>query len=239
METADKRARILLVEDDEDTRHLLALALGGRGYAVDPVATGPDGLERLRQHRYDLVLSDYDLPGQTGSAMLREAAAEGLLRDTPVILVTAHPQPELVSGADVMHKPLDIGRFLQQVTHILEEMASATPPGADAVSAPAEAAERAAPFVDLVLYVSADSPASHRARSHLASTLSGFDAAQVRLEVCDVGEDPERAERDRVVFTPSLVARSGGLATWVLGDLADRTLLVDLLHVCGLELKTR
>ena len=52
-------------------------------------------------------------------------------------------------------------------------------------------------------------------------------------------EDPERGERDRVVFTPSLVARCGGLATWVLGDLADRTLLLDLLHVCGLEPKTR
>jgi CheY-like chemotaxis protein len=231
-------ARILLVEDDEDTRHLLALALGGRGYVVDQAASAPEGLERLRRHRYDLVLTDYDLPGRTGAAMLREAVAQGLLRDTPMVVVTAHPQPELIGGAEVMHKPLDIGQFLRQVTHILEEMAGVTPPGADAVSAPAEDAVPATARVHLVLYVSADSPASQRARSHLASALAAFDGGQAQLEVCDVGVDPARAERDRVVFTPSLVARCGGLATWVLGDLADRTLLLDLLRVCGLEPKT-
>jgi two-component system response regulator GlrR len=232
-------ARILLVEDDEDTRHLLALALRGGGYVVDQAATAPEGLERLRQKRYDLILTDYDLPGRTGSAMLREAVAQGLLHGAPMVVVTAHPQPDLVRGAAVMQKPLDIGQFLGQVTHILEEMAGVTAPDPDDDSAAAGSAGSPALGVDLVLYVSADSPASQRARSHLASVLSSFDAGQVRLEVCDVGEDAERAERDKVVFTPSLVARCGGLSTWVLGDLADRTLLLDLLHVCGLEPKTR
>jgi len=89
--------------------------------------------------------------------------------------------------------------------------------------------------VELVLYVSADSPASQRARRHLESALAAFDAGQYRLEVCDVGEDPARGEADHVVFTPTLVTRCGGLANWVLGDLGERTMLLDLLQACGVE----
>jgi DNA-binding response OmpR family regulator len=231
------QARILLVEDDEDTRHLLAVVLGREHYVVEMAASAADGLLLLRRHRYHLVVTDYDLPGQTGSAMLKEAAAQGLLRHTAAVVVTAHPQPEPVAGADVMHKPLDLDHFLRQVRHILDLMMGEAPP------APTEASPETAGAVDaphevaLVLYVSADSPASQRARRHLDAALSEFDPGRVRLEVCDVAEDPERGELDHVVFTPTLVARCGGLATWVLGDLADRTMLLDLLHVCGVEPK--
>jgi hypothetical protein len=89
--------------------------------------------------------------------------------------------------------------------------------------------------VELVLYVSAESAASQRARRNLETALADFGRAEVHLEVCDVGEDAARGERDHVVFTPTLVARCGELATWVLGDLADRAVLTDLLHVCGVE----
>lgn len=91
------------------------------------------------------------------------------------------------------------------------------------------------PSVQLVLYVSSDSPASLRARRHLESTLARFEPGQVRLEVCDVAQDPARGEADHVVFTPTLVTRCAGAASWVLGDLGDGAMLMDLLHVCGLE----
>ncbi len=227
-------ARLLLVEDDEDTRQLLGFALGAERYDVDQAASAPEALELLRRNRYDLVLTDYDLPGETGSSLLKRASREGLLAGSATVVITAHPQPEGVSDSDVIPKPLDLRRFLTQVRHILIAMARQPnePPGGDPipVSGPASA-----PRVELVLYVSSDSPASQRARRHLESALAGFEASQYRLEVCDVGEDPERGEADHVVFTPTLVTRCGGLANWVLGDLADRTMLLDLLHVCGVE----
>jgi DNA-binding response OmpR family regulator len=229
-----QRARILLVEDDEDTRQLLALALSGEDYAVDQASTAAQGLERLRRTAYQLVLTDYDLPGMTGSAMLKEAARQGLLRAAATVVVTAHPSPEGVEPAGLMRKPLQLAEFLKQVRHILVGMTGETAdpavPGGGAVPV-----GEPHPQVELVLYVTADSAACQRARSHLVSALSAFDPSQIRLDICDVGQDPQRGEADHVVFTPTLVTRCGGVANWVLGDLGDRTMLIDLLHVYGVE----
>ena len=224
-------ARLLLVEDDDDTRQLLALALGGEQYTVDQAANAPHALELLRRNVYDLVLTDYDLPGMTGSAMLREAAQHGLLRHAAAVVVTAHPAPDGVENAGLIRKPLDLSEFLKQVRHILVTMTGE--PGDAPASRPDESAPAAE--VELVLYVSSGSPASLRARRHLESALARFEPGLVRLEVCDVAQDPARGEADHVVFTPTLVTRCGGVASWVLGDLGDGAMLMDLLHVCGLE----
>jgi DNA-binding response OmpR family regulator len=222
--------RLLIVEDNDDTRQLLVLALAAENYVLDEAASAGEALDLLRRGRYDLVLTDYDLPGQSGASMLKQAAAEGLLEGAATVMVTAHPQPEGVAAAELIRKPLDLAQFVGQVRHILASMSPPEPP------ASAEAAG-GGPFVELVLYVTAESPASQRARRHLESALAPFDPAQVRLEVCDVSTDPERGEADRVVFTPTLVTRCGGLRNWVLGDLTDRKLLLDLLHVYGVEPK--
>jgi CheY-like chemotaxis protein len=227
-------ARILLVEDDDDTRQLLALALGGQRHVVDQAASAPHALELLRRNAYHLVLTDYDLPGMTGSALLREAARQGLLRSAAAVVVTAHPTPEGVAPGSVIRKPLDLPGFLEQVRHILVAMNGDPGDGAASARDPLPASGTPAP-VELVLYVSSDSPASLRARRHLESALAHFEPDRVRLEICDVGQDPARGEADHVVFTPTLVTRCGGVASWVLGDLGDGAMLMDLLHVCGLE----
>jgi CheY-like chemotaxis protein len=229
-------ARILLVEDDDDTRQLLVVALGAEHLRTHQAASAEEALTLLRKHRYDLVLTDYDLPGKTGASLLREAASEGLLASTATVVITAHPQPEGVRGTEVVRKPLDLAQFLSQVRRILESVAPQPPPQvAKPDGPPAHTPDGGQRPVDLVLYVSADSPASQRAHRHLEGLLAQFDPSQVRLEVCDVSSDPARGEADHVVFTPTLVARSGGMSTWVLGDLADRSMIVDLLHVCGVE----
>ena len=57
------RARILVVEDQEDVRRMLAAALEMEGHLVDEAANATEGLQCLQQSRYDLVLSDYAMPG--------------------------------------------------------------------------------------------------------------------------------------------------------------------------------
>ena len=74
--------------------------------------------------------------------------------------------------------------------------------------------------VELVLYVSPGSPASARAQRNIQDLIGRLDRSQVDLDVRDVSEDAERAEADRILFTPTLVVRRP-LLTWIVGDLTN------------------
>jgi CheY-like chemotaxis protein len=106
-------SRILLVEDSDDLRGLMTLILEAEGYVVDSASTAEEGLHLLNARPYDLVLSDYALPGRTGAWMLREALERQLL--SRGIIVTAHPNPRDAEGFPVIYKPLDFDSFLDQV----------------------------------------------------------------------------------------------------------------------------
>lgn len=99
-------------------------------------------------------------------------------------------------------------------------------------AAPATGAKGRAP-AELVLYVTPDSAASRRARVNLAAILAAY-TGQVLLEVCDVAREPDRAEADRILFTPTLVFRCDPPA-WVVGDLTDREPVVSVLRAMGVE----
>jgi CheY-like chemotaxis protein len=224
--------RILLVEDDGDTREVLALALRGQAYDVIEAADPETGLQRLREGGWDLVIAHYSLPGKTAGVMLQEAAGEGLLQEVASLVITAHPEPAGVSAAQVLHKPLDITKFLLQVQRIL---------GLDTSRAserPRSAAAAGPTPVHLTLFVSPGSPTSLRALRNYEQVAAGFDAGGVELEVCDVSREPEAAERDQVVFTPTLLKRSPEPPVWIVGDLSDHDVVASLLEVCGLRRRT-
>ena len=224
--------RILLVEDDEDTRQLLAVALEGQAYQVAQAGDAHEGLEALRKGRFDLILTDYDLPGKTGAAMLREAGALRLVQGAVTLVVTAHPDPEGVEETTLVRKPLDLEKFLLKVRRIFESMPTRTT-RTRGVAPSSEAAE--AVDVELTLYISPTSPSSMKARRNLERMMADSRAAPIRFEVLDLAHETERAESDNVVFTPTLVKRRPEPRAWFVGDLSDPRILTDLLHVCGIE----
>jgi two-component system, OmpR family, KDP operon response regulator KdpE len=57
---------ILVVDDDSQIRRALRIMLTGQGYEIDDAACGEGALEKLRQHRFDLVLLDVGMPGMDG-----------------------------------------------------------------------------------------------------------------------------------------------------------------------------
>jgi two-component system response regulator GlrR len=111
---------LLYVEDNPDLREVISAALTGEGYDVDVAACADEGLRRLRERRFDLVISDYALPDHTGAWMLREAAARGLLECTEALIVTANPHPLDAGDIPVMEKPLDMDRLLAWVGLLLD-----------------------------------------------------------------------------------------------------------------------
>jgi CheY-like chemotaxis protein len=110
---------LLYVEDNRDLREAISALLADEGYAVESAECAGEGLERLRARRFDLVISDYALPDHTGTWMLRQAAASGLLDRTETLLVTANTYPEDAGGTPVLHKPLEVARLLEHIARVV------------------------------------------------------------------------------------------------------------------------
>ncbi len=100
------------MEDDDDTRDLMALALRGAGFEVQPAGSGREALDLLAATPYDLLVTDYDMPGMTGTEMLQIAAERGIVRAARPLIVTAHPSPKGTEGFPVVRKPLDLAHFV-------------------------------------------------------------------------------------------------------------------------------
>jgi two-component system response regulator GlrR len=223
---------------------MLVTALELDGYRVDDAPNAVEGLNRLRNARYNLVLSDYAMPGGTGEWMLSEASRLGVLGGATAVIVTAHPLAQETSGIEVITKPVDLDSFLSQIRRLLGMSGDRHDNAEDRVDEfrttdmPREQAERDEPYlVDLVLYISSASPASIQARRNLERLLSRFDTSQVRWSVRDLEREPLAGEEDRVAFTPTLVKRFPEPRMWVLGNLRESEILADMLRVCGVESK--
>src|ERR1019366_4307680 len=105
-------AEILLVEDRESLRAMLAETLTREGYSVEAVATGDEALRRLAEgRRYTLVLTDFKMPGADGLAVLRAATASDAA--IPVVVLTGFGTVETavtamkMGAADFLSKPVD------------------------------------------------------------------------------------------------------------------------------------
>ena len=147
--------------------------------------------------------------------------------------MTAHPDVRDLEDIEVISKPIDLDRFLEQVRRILS-----APDGHQVTKASGGRADVSSDHrVELVLYVSADSAASLQARRNLDRLLSRFDESQVKVTICDLGREPHAGEADRIAFTPTLVRRFPEPRMWVLGNLRESDVVADMLRVAGVDAK--
>ena len=212
---------------------MLATALQMEGHVVDEAATAADGLICLEQSRYDLVLSDYAMPGGTGTWMLHQASQLGLMEHTIALIVTAHPDVRDLQNVEVISKPLDLDKFLEQVRHLLQTRLQDPWEASPDPSRPPVRSNRHR--VELVLYVSAASPACIQARRNLEELLERFEVSQVKFSICDLGREPTAGDEDRIAFTPTLVKRYPEPKMWVLGNLREPQIIADLLRASGVD----
>src|SRR5687768_17562405 len=111
---------ILLVEDDRDIRELISTLLDLAGFAVVACDTAECGLNALREQEFDLILTDYALPRQSGVWLIEHAEAEGLIQGTPVLIVTAHPHVEGAGNYEIIQKPFDLDELVERVRQRME-----------------------------------------------------------------------------------------------------------------------
>ena len=121
-----KQPVILVVEDDEDIRELVAFSLEDEGYRVEQAADGLKGLELAESLRPDLIILDLMLPGRDGLSVCRELnkkAADAM--PSPILMLTARGEEmdRIVGfeyGADdYVVKPFNIRELMLRVRAIL------------------------------------------------------------------------------------------------------------------------
>jgi CheY-like chemotaxis protein len=118
--------RVLIVEDDPESRETLRLNLEASGHRVDEASDGASGLRELLRLRPDVALIDVGLPDLDGHELVRRARAHGGAPRPYLVAVTGYGQPEDVQRArDVgfdalLPKPLDWDR--------LDRLLAALPP---------------------------------------------------------------------------------------------------------------
>ena len=120
-------AKILVAEDEEIMRITVVDHLRSHGWLVDEADTGSTALELIKQHRYELLLSDIRMPGLDGERLLEEV--KSLAPRTEVMMMTAHGSTDtavncLKKGAtDYIQKPFDLDDLSFRVNRILEMQA--------------------------------------------------------------------------------------------------------------------
>jgi DNA-binding response OmpR family regulator len=106
------RTRVLVVDDDADTRELIALVLSQAGYDVDDAADGFAALAKVSRYRPDLVLTDLRMPGMHGVDLLQRIRR--IHGDVPVIIATGLETWDLCTAAEsygavsCLIKPIDL-----------------------------------------------------------------------------------------------------------------------------------
>lgn len=125
--------KILLVEDNEMSRDMLARRLQRRNYRVVTASDGAAGLELAHRERPDLILMDLSLPILDGWGASQRLKSDPSTRDIPIIALTAHAmagdeiRARAVGCDEFETKPVDFSRLLAKISSLLVLSKNVTP----------------------------------------------------------------------------------------------------------------
>ena len=122
-----KKKKILVVEDFASIRNFACEMLSRKGYSAQGAANSEEALKTLRSQPKDfqLVISDYNMPGGTGYELLQNIKQDPSLLHVPVIFLTAESNPEKVLEAKAaglaawIRKPYRADFFFEQIRRVL------------------------------------------------------------------------------------------------------------------------
>ena len=121
-------------------RRLIEVSLRSIDVEMFAAENGLQGLEMIEAHRPDVVILDIGLPGVDGWEVLRRLRSNPELGDTPVLILTAHAQPEMAAraeegGADsFMTKPFRPNELRSEILRLLEDKSAGRSAGAAEVT---------------------------------------------------------------------------------------------------------
>lgn len=116
--------KILVVEDDDETRELLRMALERRGYTVFTAEDGVQGFEEAMRSRPDLIVTDITMPAADGAHLVRRVRDTPEVAETPILITTGFGTGNatftLSQGATAYEpKPIDRDSFMATVERLI------------------------------------------------------------------------------------------------------------------------
>jgi len=129
----EKKARLLVVDDEENVAQGLRAVLGARGYQVEVAYDGRQVLDRMaRDPLPDLVVLDYSMPELDGEEVLARVRDDPRCRDIPVLLATASSieLSRLKRASGLLRKPYPRHLLFAMISRILEDRGKGAGPGA-------------------------------------------------------------------------------------------------------------
>jgi two-component system cell cycle response regulator DivK len=119
--------KILIVEDNQDSRELIVKILKNRGYQLIEAVDGEDALEKAITERPDLILMDISIPKIDGYEVTRMLKSRKEFKYTPIVALTAHAmkgdrEKAMESGCEgYIAKPINIHELPEQIKPYLKE----------------------------------------------------------------------------------------------------------------------
>ena len=113
--------KILIVEDNEDSRELVVKVLRNKGYEMVQAADGEEALEKAVAEKPDLILLDISLPKLNGYEVAKKLKAMEEFQEIPIVALTAHAmkgdrENVIVSGFEgYISKPVNVRELPDQV----------------------------------------------------------------------------------------------------------------------------
>jgi len=119
------KAKVLIVDDEPFNIDVLEQALDGTNYQVITATNGQEAWAKIQSEQPDLILLDLMMPVMDGFAVLAKVKEDSMLRDIPIIIVSAEQDSKSVvkgikQGAeDFLTKPVNTDQFVQKVKEYL------------------------------------------------------------------------------------------------------------------------
>ncbi|MEQ1797178.1 MAG: sigma-54 dependent transcriptional regulator [Lacibacter sp.] len=121
---------ILIIDDEKAIRKTLGEILSYEGYQIDDAENGEEGLKRIKEKNYDVVLCDIKMPKVDGLEFLEKARESN--PDLPIIMISGHGTIETAVEAvkkgafDYVAKPPDLNRLLITIRNAMDKQSLVT-----------------------------------------------------------------------------------------------------------------
>jgi len=121
--------KILGIDDNQDLLDLCEVALSAEGHEYTAIENGKEGLQAIKDKKFDLVLLDLSMPDFSGEDVLDALVKEGIMNKQKIILFTASTPTEKEVGPllekglhSIMEKPLDIDALIETIRKMASDV---------------------------------------------------------------------------------------------------------------------